>query len=101
MRYNERNVCFRFMPDGIYLDALELSPAELAQKINDILKDENSYYDMFKWHNHYRFIDPLDSPDTNSICTLCTLLNDKNKSNEIKVYDNIVKWFNERLDWQV
>lgn len=82
----------------MYLDALELSPADLAQKINEILQDENAYFDMFKWHNHYRFIDPLDSPDTNSICTLCRLLNTKNKY-VTKVYDNIVKWFNERLDW--
>lgn len=83
----------------MYLDALELTPAELAQKINDILQNEHSYYDMFKWHNYYRFIDPFDSPETNSGCALCTLLNDENRDVGIKVYDNIVRWFNERLDW--
>lgn len=89
------------MPDGIYLDALELGPRNLAKKMNDIIENRKVYYDMFKWHNYYSFHSPYDNPDTNGICKLCKLLNDEKQRAETKVYENIVKWFNDRKDWNL
>lgn len=87
------------MPDGIYLDALEMGPAKLAKTMNDIINDRRSYEDMFRWHGYYSYHDPSESPDTNTFCAFCAALNDKQRQNETKIYKNIVKWFNERKDW--
>lgn len=89
------------MPDGIYLDALELGPAILARKIRDIIRNRKSYNDMFRWHSYYSYHNPLDHPDTSGICAFCALLNDKQQRKEITVYKNIIKWFNDRKDWNI
>lgn len=87
------------MPDGIYLDALDLGPEKLAKTMNDIIKDPTAYQDMFRWHAYYTYHDPSEAPDTNTFCAFCAALNDNQRQNETKVYKNIVKWFNERKDW--
>lgn len=56
---------------------------------------------MFQWQNHYSFHNPLHSSDTNSVCKLCALLNNDNERAETTVYKNIVKWFNDRKDWNL
>lgn len=89
------------MPDEIYLDALELGPANLASKISDLIRDRKSYNDMFRWHNYYSYHNPLDEPNTSGICAFCALLNDEKRRNETTVYKNIVKWFNDRKDWNI
>lgn len=89
------------MPDGIYLDALELGPAKLARKISDIIRKRKSYNDMFRWHNYYSYHNPLDEPNASGICEVCALLNDKQQRKERTVYRNIVKWFNDRKDWNI
>lgn len=89
------------MPDGIYLDAFELGPVDLASKINSLISDVNTYNNMFKWHGYYTYHDPRQSPDTNSICAFCDLLNNFKKKKPTTVYANIVKWFNERKDWNL
>lgn len=83
------------MPDGIYLNALELGPLKLAKKMFDIISDRATYESMFKWRKHYTYHDPLDSNDTNVFCAFCALLNNDQKRKEKKVYTNIVKWLNE------
>lgn len=92
---------FRFMPDGIYLDGLELGPTKLGKVMHKIISHQKSYYDMFKWHKHYSFHNPLHSPDTNGVCQLCETLNNDDERVKLTVYENIVKWFNERRDWDV
>lgn len=87
------------MPDGIYLDALELGLTKLAKKMNDIMNFPPSYYDMFKWHNYYSYDDPQAFPETNGVCELCALLNNDQQREDKKIYKNIVKWFNDRKDW--
>lgn len=87
------------MPDGIYLDAFEMDPVKLAQTMTYIINDRKSYEDMFRWHRYYTYYDPSESPITNAFCVFCAALNDKQRQNEEKVYKNIVKWFNERKDW--
>lgn len=89
------------MPDGIYLDALELGPERLARKMSDIIKKRSSYNDMFRWHNHYSYHNPLDDPETSGICAFCAALNDEQRRNQTTVYKNIVKWFNDRKDWDL
>lgn len=87
------------MPDGVYLNALELGPAKLAKEINNIINSRASYYDMFKWHTYYSYYDPLAFPETNGVCELCAFLNSDQRRDERKMYKNIVKWFNDRKDW--
>lgn len=87
------------MPHGIYLNALEMDPGKLAQEMIKLVKNTKAYENMFRWHNYYTYHDPRDSPDTNTFCAFCAILNDKQRKNEVKVYKNIVKWFNERKDW--
>lgn len=89
------------MPEGIYLNALELGPTKLAKKMNDIIENRKAYYDMFKWHNYYSFYYPYDNSDTNGICELCNLLNNKEQRAETTKYENIVTWFNDRKDWNL
>lgn len=83
------------MPDGIYLNALELGPENLAKKMFEIISDRTAYHNMFKWHEYYIYQDPLKSPDTNGFCAFCALLNYNWKRKQRKVYKNIVKWLNE------
>lgn len=83
------------MPDGIYLNAVELGPEELAKKMFEIISDRKAYHNMFKWRKYYTYHDPLGSPDTNVLCAFCELLNNDQKRKEQKVYRNINKWLNE------
>lgn len=94
------HIC-RFMPHGIYLDALGQEPVNLARTMNDIINNVTSYESMFRWHKYYTYHDSRETPDTNNFCAFCAALNDKQRQNEAKVYKNIVKWFNERKDWNV
>lgn len=86
------------MPDGIYLNALELGPVKLAKKMFEIISDRKAYHNMFKWHKYYSYRDPQESPDSNGFCTFCALLNNEQKRKERKVYKNIIKWLNENKD---
>lgn len=67
--------------------------------MDDIINIRPSYYDMFKWHNYYSYYDSLAFPETSGVCELCALLNNKLRREERKTYRNIVKWFNDRKDW--
>lgn len=87
------------MPKGIYLDALELGPVNLARTMCEIIRKRQSYNDMFRWHNHYSYHDSLNEPNAGGLCTFCATLNDKPRRKQLTVYKNIVKWFNDRKDW--
>lgn len=89
------------MPNGMYLDGLELGPKRLGKEMHKIISNTKSYYDMFKWHKHYSFHNPLHSSETNGVCELCAILNNDHERHKITVYKNIVKWFNDRKDWDV
>lgn len=83
------------MPNGMYLNAIELGPMKLASTINDIIQNKTKFYNFFKWHNHYSFHDPSESNDTDVMCGLCYFLNDKSRKNELHFYENITNWWNE------
>lgn len=81
------------MPDGIYFNALKIEPDQLAMEMNDMIRNRMSYYDMFRWHNYYKYHDPLSRPTTSGVCHLCAKLNDRRRKKEKTVYKNITKWF--------
>lgn len=88
-------MCFRFMPDGIYLNANEIEEEEMAKKINDAVQDKEKYYDYFKWHNHYSYHDIYESADTDRLCALCAFLNNATVKSARRVYAHISQWWNE------
>lgn len=90
---------FRFMPKGMYLNAIELGPVKLASIMNGTIRDKTKFYNFFKWHNHYSFHDPSENNDTDVVCGLCSFLNDDSRNNLIHFYENITSWWNEIYYW--
>lgn len=84
---------YRFMPEGIYLDANVLEPDELAKRINEIIKDKNRYYEFFKWHEHYSFHFTGENLFNEELCRLCAFLN--NCRNQTSIFEFIAEWWNE------
>lgn len=81
------------MPQGSYLNALALGPKKLAKTMNDIIANNNSYYDFFKWHRYYSLHAPVENADTDQVCNFCAYLNNVDLGQEKKVYENIVKYW--------
>lgn len=82
------------MPDGIYINAYELGPEELAKEISDIINNPARYFDFHKWHGHYSFHNPTEDAYRDTICGLCATLNNKTRRNQRTVYKRITKWWN-------
>lgn len=87
-------ICFRFIPDEIYLNAFKLGVHELASDINDIINNSRRYLDFFKWHDYYTFHASNEDHYYDVACKLCTFLNNKTRKDERKVYENITSWWN-------
>lgn len=85
------------MPKGIYLDASKLTKKDLAQQIFSSINDKNMYYEYFKWHNHYRYEDPEETPETDPYCKLCEYIH---KWNGTKVVANLTYWWNEMARYE-
>lgn len=83
------------MPDGIYLDALSLGPAELARRMTEIIANRNKYYEFFKWHGYYSFHDTEEDLYKREVCALCELLNNKTLMQQSIVFTNLSQWWNE------
>lgn len=81
------------MPEGIYLDANVLTPAQLAARMIEIINDVNKYYEFFKWHEYYSYHSTSEDRFSREVCNLCAFLN-KNM-NRTNVYDHIADWWNE------
>lgn len=87
-------ICYcRFLPDGIYLDALKLGVERLAKEMNDIIKDPPRYYEFFKWHGYYSFQDTADDNYRGSICAFCAFLNSESELYKKTVYTDIKYWW--------
>lgn len=82
------------MPNGIYLNANNLTGEEMAEKMMEAIKDTEIYYDYFKWHGHYSYHIVTDSADTDPLCTFCAFLNDASNRKREQVYARFVKWWN-------
>ncbi|XP_053607871.1 4-galactosyl-N-acetylglucosaminide 3-alpha-L-fucosyltransferase FUT6-like isoform X2 [Plodia interpunctella] len=83
-----------FMPDGMYLNALNLGPRKLAQKMIFLMQNPKEYADYFRWKNHYTFHNRDESVDTDGVCAFCKLLNDEKKFKEKSVINNFREWWN-------
>lgn len=86
---------FRFIPEGIYLDALSLGPKELAKRMSEIINDTYKYSQFFKWHGYYTFHLSSDDMYQREVCGLCELLNNNVLMNQTTIVRNITQWWNE------
>lgn len=85
---------FRFLPNGIYLDAYKLGVKGLAKEMNDIINNSHRYYDFFKWHNYYDFHDTGADGYRHSICAFCAFLNNEVQGYKRTMMYNILRWWN-------
>ncbi|XP_023948539.2 alpha-(1,3)-fucosyltransferase C-like [Bicyclus anynana] len=83
----------RFMPDGSYLDARELGPAKLADKMYNLIQNPDLYAEYFRWRNHYSFHSRYDSPDTDDFCRYCAMLNDEELVKSTSIYEDFRHWW--------
>lgn len=83
------------MPKGIYLDATRLGPKTLSKRMDEIMKDKETYHSFFKWHEYYSFHFTGEDQFYREICGLCELLNNKTKMKQTSIWHNIVEWWNE------
>lgn len=90
----------RFMPDGMYLNARELGPKNLAKEMNDIIKDKRKYYNFFKWYRYYSFHETSEGAYTEELCRFCAMINTMRQRNVTKVYKDIANWWNGPQDVQ-
>lgn len=81
------------MPDGIYLDALELGVERLVKEMNDIMNNPTRYYDLFKWHAYYSFHATADNNYRESVCAFCAFLNNNAQMYKKSVYTNVKQWW--------
>lgn len=88
---------FRFMPDGIYINAEKYNEDELAKLMNDAIQNKTKYYDYFKWHRYYSYHAAHESTETDPLCAFCAFLNDESNRSKRRAYANFVKWWNEDL----
>lgn len=82
-------IFFRFIPDGIYLNAKVLGPQKLAKVMNNTIYRKSRYYNYFKWHHYYTFHYPEESPDSDHICQMCTIFNIIKQMQATSSYMNI------------
>lgn len=85
---------FRFMPEGIYLNARTLGPTKLAHAMLDAIYNKDTYFEFFKWHGYYSFHYPGENDFYDEICGLCDLLNNKTVMNQTTIRRTNV-WWNE------
>lgn len=90
-----RLIIFRFMPDGMYLNALNYRVEELAKEINEIINNPQRYFDFFKWLNYYSFHSTEEYNYYDAVCGMCALLNNRTRRNERTVYHHIISFWNE------
>ncbi|XP_028027188.1 alpha-(1,3)-fucosyltransferase C-like [Bombyx mandarina] len=84
----------RFMPNGTYLNGRDLGAKELARQMIEIYEDKKKYKRFFKWHNHYSYHDVYESPESDSICKLCAIINNKTVFDKATVYEDFNSWWN-------
>lgn len=85
---------FRFMPEGMYLDARVLGPAKTAKKISKYIRNRKLYYNFFRFRRYYTFDYAHHNPATDPVCILCAMLNDKRRRDERRVYAYFTQWWN-------
>lgn len=89
-----KGIVFRFMPDGMYLNARQFGTKKLAKTMSEIMVDQEKYYNFFKWHNYYNFQNRDEISQHHGICELCALLNNRMRRDLRTVYRIITKFWN-------
>ncbi|XP_050683577.1 alpha-(1,3)-fucosyltransferase C-like isoform X1 [Leptidea sinapis] len=84
----------RFMPDGIYLNARELGVKKLAEKMNELIENQEMYIEYFKWKNHYSYYRRFESIETDDYCRFCSILYDDELVKKKSTYENFKDWWN-------
>lgn len=87
-------IFFRFLPEGIYLDAQKLGEVELAKEMNDIILNPQRYFNFFKWRSYYSFHATTNNKYRETVCELCAFLNNRKQTNLRTEYKDIGKWWN-------
>lgn len=83
------------MPNGTYIDATRMGVMELATEINDIIEDQERYFNFFKWKNHYTYHYPEESYDSDPMCKLCEAISNETMMKNYTVIDDFQEWWNE------
>lgn len=91
--FNHTVFVFRFLPDGTYLNAKEIAPEKMANKMNEIIRDKQKYYDFFKFHRYYTYQATAESVDTDPLCAFCAFINDESRRNSRRTYTEFYKWW--------
>ncbi|CAK1589033.1 unnamed protein product [Parnassius mnemosyne] len=81
----------RFLPPDTYLDALKMSPRELADTMARLMQSPILYNSYFRWKNHYTY---YDSSTSDNVCALCAALNNDTLVEQQTVYKNFRTWWN-------
>lgn len=89
----EKYFLFRFMPDGIYLNAKELGVKKLAAKMNELINDPEKYANYFKWKKYYSYHSKHERPETDEYCKMCELLNNEEQLKKTTIIDNFRDWW--------
>ncbi|XP_048482500.1 alpha-(1,3)-fucosyltransferase C-like [Plutella xylostella] len=84
----------RFLPNGTYLNAMDLKPADIAAEMNRLIHNLTDYFDYFRWHNHYSYSNRGSHADSDPYCGLCTLLNDEQFVTRRHTIEDFTHWWN-------
>lgn len=77
----------------MYLNANVLEAKQLAKKMNKTIHRKSKYYEFFKWHHYYSFHYPDASPDSDHICTMCSIFNIIKQTQLISTYEQITEFW--------
>ncbi|XP_061382434.1 alpha-(1,3)-fucosyltransferase C-like [Danaus plexippus] len=80
----------RFMPEGSYLNALELGPHKLAQRMHELIHNPEAYFLYFKWKKYYSYHFPHEKSETDAYCNFCEFLN----THESMKKKTVIEYFN-------
>lgn len=77
----------RFLPPGSYINALDMSTEELAQRMKRLISDPLEFAKYFWWKSFYNVAPVV----PNLFCQLCEMLNDETYPK--KTYPNLIEWW--------
>ncbi|XP_069365249.1 alpha-(1,3)-fucosyltransferase C-like isoform X2 [Maniola hyperantus] len=83
----------RFLPEGAYLNALELGATKLAQKMYELIQNPKAYNNFFRWKKYYSYHYTHESPETDVYCRICEYLNNNKLVNKESVYQHFNHWW--------
>ncbi|XP_026729646.1 alpha-(1,3)-fucosyltransferase C-like [Trichoplusia ni] len=83
----------RFLPEGSYLNAQKLGIYQLAEKMDELIRNPDMYAEYFRWKNHYTYHKTTDSVETNEYCKMCAALNDEESVRKKTVCNDFSGWW--------